>query len=133
MTKITIEHGGLKSVFEWQEKIEGDMADALREAIRAATGEPDMSTLIWAIAKIRLATGVNEKPMLSELPDAISDLMDKRNRRIRHLESELAQIATDATEYHADWIEIGPDGTAARDFAFAIADYATKALGANND
>jgi ribosomal protein L22 len=99
MTKITIEHdGGLRSVFEWQKKIDEEMADALREAIRSATGEPDMSTMICIIAKIRQATGLNEKPMLADLPDAIADLMDKQVVKVEEWRTKYDNLARTAME-----------------------------------
>jgi len=99
MTKITIEHdGGLRSVFEWQGMIGLDMADALNAAVVSAMGEKHELDLLWIIAKIRQATGLNEKPMLSELPDAIADLMDKQAAKVEEWRTKYDNLARTALE-----------------------------------
>ncbi|MGE8143089.1 hypothetical protein ACQKOE_14025 [Novosphingobium sp. NPDC080210] len=127
-TKVTIENNGLKSVFEWNGLIGLDMADALNAAIVTAMGEKHELDLLWTIAKIRQATGLNEKPMLSELPEAIAGVMQKADAKIVLLETALRQIEVDATEQHADWCNFEPEVAEARRFAFDVAEYCRAAL-----
>lgn len=129
MKKITIEDGGLKSIFEWDGLIGLDMADAINAAIVTAMGEKHELDLLWTIAKIRQIVGVNEKPMLSELPEAIQAVIQEQETKIICLETELRQLEVDANEHHADWCNFPPENNEARDFAFSVAKYCRAALG----
>ena len=53
-----------------------------------------ISSLLHTIALIREAAGINEKPMLSELPDAIRKLRKERDEARR----EVCQMVSDADE-----------------------------------
>lgn len=125
---ISISNDGLKSVFEWKGLISLDMVDALHTAITAAIGEKHELDLLWLIARIRQVTGLNEKPMLTELPEAIAHVMAKQDARIIYLETALRQLEVDATEHHADWCGFEPEEGVARNFAFDMAQYCRRVL-----
>ena len=59
------------------------------------TDRETIASLLRTIALIREAAGVNEKPMLSELPDAIRKLREERDearRRVCEMSLQLGQV-----------------------------------------
>lgn len=128
---ISISSNGLKSIFEWKGLISLDMVDALHTAITAAIGEKHELDLLMLIARIRQVTGLNEKPMLTELPEAIAHVMAKQDARIAYLETALRQLEVDATEHHAEWCGFEPEEGKARDFAFNTAQYCRRIVEAS--
>lgn len=79
--------------WELQMRLDIENEAALNERIKKLESiienDQNQSFLIKIIADIRKITGLNEKPMLSDLPDAINNLLSELRNKIKSQDKQI--------------------------------------------